>query len=109
YKAWRLSWSFHTNNYVERWHNQLKSFYLGRSRCCRVDQIVYTLVELVEIDYRQDALQVKYGFKHMSLSAHEKQRKKEANKIDFDVANSMIVFENGVLYYRSFTDCESGI
>ncbi|KAI7847585.1 hypothetical protein BDC45DRAFT_451617 [Circinella umbellata] len=96
-KTWRSSWSFHTNNYVESWHNQLKSFYLGRSRCCRVDRIVYTLVELVEIDYRQHALQVKYGFKHMSLSAHEKQRKKEANKIDFNIANSMIVFENGVV------------
>ncbi|KAI7849365.1 hypothetical protein BDC45DRAFT_573917 [Circinella umbellata] len=55
-KAWHSSWSFHTNDYIESRHDQLKSFYLGRSYCCHVDRIVYTLVELVAIDYCQDAL-----------------------------------------------------
>ena len=96
-KAWRSSWSFHTNNYVESWHNQLKSFYLGRSRCCRVDRVIYTLVDLVELDYRQEVLQVKFGFKSAWLSSHEKKRRKEANKIDFHVADTMIVFENDVV------------
>ncbi|KAG2215873.1 hypothetical protein INT45_003288 [Circinella minor] len=55
--------------------------------------IMLKVVELVEIDYRQDALQIKYSFKHMNLSAYKKQRKKEANKVALDVANSIITFE----------------
>lgn len=39
-----------TNNYVESWHNQLKTVYLGRQYLRRVDFLVYMLVEEVEID-----------------------------------------------------------
>ena len=96
-KAWHSSWSFYMNNYVESWHNQLKSFYLSRSHCCHVDRVIYTLVDLIELDYRQEALQVKFGFKSAWLSSHEKKRRKEANKVDFQVANTMIIFETGVV------------
>ncbi|KAI8889599.1 hypothetical protein K501DRAFT_315026 [Backusella circina FSU 941] len=49
--------SFHTNNLIESYHNQLKSFYLGRSRNVSVDRLVYVLSEIVTIDYRQESIQ----------------------------------------------------
>ncbi|KAI9468441.1 MAG: hypothetical protein EXX96DRAFT_105766 [Benjaminiella poitrasii] len=40
-----------TNNYIESWHNQLKTMYLKRKRNRRVDRLVYILVNDVEQDY----------------------------------------------------------
>ena len=81
-KTWRSSWSFHTNNYVESWHNQIKSFYLGRS-CCRVDRVIYTSVDLVELVPHQEALQVNFGFKSAWVSSHEKREEMEKTKLAF--------------------------
>ncbi|CEI92910.1 hypothetical protein RMCBS344292_07157 [Rhizopus microsporus] len=39
-KAWRQNVSFHTNNLIESYHNQLKTFYLGHSRSLRVDHLL---------------------------------------------------------------------
>lgn len=52
---------FHTNNLIESYHNQLKRFYLGRSRNHRVDRIIYLLSQVVALDYRQEALQLSLG------------------------------------------------
>ncbi|KAI8350365.1 hypothetical protein BD560DRAFT_310123, partial [Blakeslea trispora] len=43
-----------TNNYVESWHNQLKTTYLKRKANRRVDRLVYILVNDVEPDYIQN-------------------------------------------------------
>ncbi|CDH61222.1 hypothetical protein RO3G_15174 [Lichtheimia corymbifera JMRC:FSU:9682] len=43
-----------TNNYVESWHNQLKSVYLKRYRVHRLDYIVFVLVTKVEFDLLHD-------------------------------------------------------
>ncbi|KAG2200827.1 hypothetical protein INT47_001358 [Mucor saturninus] len=40
-----------TNNYVESWHNQLKTTYLGRKRNRRVDRLVFVLVKDVLSKY----------------------------------------------------------
>ncbi|KAI8880213.1 hypothetical protein K501DRAFT_275789 [Backusella circina FSU 941] len=39
-RAWRPSITFHTNNFIEFYHNILKTVYLGRSRDIRVDHLV---------------------------------------------------------------------
>ncbi|ORE12352.1 hypothetical protein BCV71DRAFT_269288 [Rhizopus microsporus] len=41
-KVWRSSTSFHTNNLIESYHNQLKTFYLGRARRRHCDSLIYT-------------------------------------------------------------------
>ncbi|CEI88911.1 hypothetical protein RMCBS344292_03287 [Rhizopus microsporus] len=51
FKAWKQNTSFHTNNLIESHHNQLKTFYLGRSRFLRVDRLVYLLSQVVALDY----------------------------------------------------------
>ncbi|CEG83866.1 hypothetical protein RMATCC62417_17733 [Rhizopus microsporus] len=48
-KAWRPSATFHTNNLIESYHNQLKMFYLGRARRSRCDFLIYTLQETLMI------------------------------------------------------------
>ncbi|KAI8079935.1 uncharacterized protein BX664DRAFT_252087, partial [Halteromyces radiatus] len=42
-KAYRQDATFHTNNYMESYHNQLKSYHFGRTRNKRVDRIIYLL------------------------------------------------------------------
>lgn len=43
-----------TNNFIESWHNQLKSIYLKRQRNRRIDRLLYILTEDVAIDLRLD-------------------------------------------------------
>ncbi|CEP08726.1 hypothetical protein, partial, partial [Parasitella parasitica] len=59
-KAWRQEATFHTNNLIESYHNQLKSIYLGRSRSLRVDRLLYVLSNIVSVDYHQDLLKSLY-------------------------------------------------
>ncbi|KAG2216820.1 hypothetical protein INT45_013892 [Circinella minor] len=57
-ERWNVSYQpevFHamqTNNYVESWHNQLKSCYLKRKRTHRLDVLVEVLVEEVAFDIK---------------------------------------------------------
>ncbi len=43
-----------TNNYIESWHNQLKSIYLKRQRNRRIDRLIFILTEDVAIDLKMD-------------------------------------------------------
>ncbi|KAL4212728.1 hypothetical protein AB4K20DRAFT_1967404 [Rhizopus microsporus] len=69
-KNWHLSFiacsernaSFHTNNLVESYHNQLKMFYLGRSCSLCVDRLVYVLSQVVALDYWQDTIKAAHVF-----------------------------------------------
>ena len=47
-----------TNNYIESWHNQLKTMYLERKRNRRVDRLIYILVEDVEYDYSNNVARI---------------------------------------------------
>ncbi|KAF7723032.1 hypothetical protein EC973_002408 [Apophysomyces ossiformis] len=47
-----------TNNYVESWHNQLKTTYLKRKHNRRVDRLLYILVHDVEFDYKINTARV---------------------------------------------------
>ncbi|ORE16062.1 hypothetical protein BCV71DRAFT_156406, partial [Rhizopus microsporus] len=40
-----------TNSFIESWHNQLKTVYLGRKRNRQVDRLISVLVDDVEPDY----------------------------------------------------------
>jgi hypothetical protein len=90
-RAWRLDATFDTNNYIESYHNQLKTFYFGRTRNSRVDRIIYILSQVVINDYRQEALQVQFGIKAFHLTKKEKKSKKLAYDIDIDNAIYMII------------------
>ncbi|KAL0073619.1 hypothetical protein F4703DRAFT_1745935, partial [Phycomyces blakesleeanus] len=98
-KAWRQAYSIlffcldticHTNNLIESYHNQLKSFYLGRSRDCRIDKIVYILSQLAERDYRQDTLETYFDIKSIRLSVADTERKRKASVIAIERANGLV-------------------
>lgn len=77
-----------TNNYVESWHNQLKTVYLQRKYPRRVDFLIYTLVEEVELDMvsmiKQRAL------RNGALTNHQRymlQKKKLANDLADEISD----------------------
>ncbi|KAI7870062.1 hypothetical protein BDF14DRAFT_230432 [Spinellus fusiger] len=75
---------------IESYHNQLKSFYLTRSRNKHVDRVVYTLSKLVVCDYRTEHVQVELGIREMKLTIAEMARRKAAESIDITTAHSMV-------------------
>ncbi|EIE76341.1 hypothetical protein RO3G_01045 [Rhizopus delemar RA 99-880] len=89
-QAWSQEASFHTNNLIESYHNQIKSFYLGRSRNLRVDHMLYLLTKVILVDYRQDSIRTYYGFQDAKLAAFEEKKRAKAYEINFDIACSMI-------------------
>ncbi|KAG1057928.1 hypothetical protein G6F43_000255 [Rhizopus delemar] len=64
HKRWSVAYvieehqNMHTNNYIESWHNQLKSVYLKRIRNRRLDRLVYILVNEVENDMKLEEARV---------------------------------------------------
>ncbi|ORE01006.1 hypothetical protein BCV72DRAFT_218091, partial [Rhizopus microsporus var. microsporus] len=89
-KAWRSDASFHTNNMIESYHNQLESFYLIRSPNKCVGRVVYTLVNVVLCDYRIEHVQVKFGLKVMPLTTEQSKREKKADEIELNAAQIMV-------------------
>ncbi|OAD68585.1 hypothetical protein PHYBLDRAFT_63506 [Phycomyces blakesleeanus NRRL 1555(-)] len=43
-----------TNNYIESWHNQLKTIYFGHTRIRRLDRLVFILTNNVEFFYDKE-------------------------------------------------------
>ncbi|CAO3664065.1 unnamed protein product [Rhizopus microsporus] len=104
-KAWKQTASFHTNNMIESYHNQLKTFYLGHSRSLRVDRLVYLLSQVVALDYWQDTIKAAHDFGGFRLTANEEKKGRAAYCIDYDVACSMIEqLEENVYQCRSFIE-----
>lgn len=71
-----------TNNYVESWHNQLKTVYLQRKYPRRIDFLIYTLVEEVELDMVSIIKQ--RAARNGALTNHQRpilQKKKQANDL----------------------------
>ncbi|CEG76618.1 hypothetical protein RMATCC62417_11490 [Rhizopus microsporus] len=106
-KTWRPSASFHTNNLIESYYNQLKTFYLGRARHSRCDFLIYALQETLMIDYRQETLKCLYGFQTVKLSPNDMKKKRLAYALDEDTATSMIQRsedDDDTYDCKSFTD-----
>ncbi|OAD73091.1 hypothetical protein PHYBLDRAFT_71578 [Phycomyces blakesleeanus NRRL 1555(-)] len=61
-KTWRLAATFHTNNLIESYYNQLKTFYLGRARFLQADKLIYLLAKVLTLDYRQENVKTLYEF-----------------------------------------------
>lgn len=55
-----------TNNFVESWHNQLKTFYLERRHNRRVDRLIYILVHDVQFDMDHNVERATHNIGRMS-------------------------------------------
>lgn len=108
-----------TNNYVESWHNQLKTTYLRRKQNKRVDRLIFILVKDVEYDYQNNVRRLMLNVGRMN----PEQRRVRAREITAEAINSesiddMIQQENesfyavqsfssnGIVYQVEVNDCQ---
>lgn len=76
-----------TNNYVESWHNQLKTTYLNRKRNRRVDRLVYILVNDVLPDYIQNINRMYLNIGRMS----PEERRRRVREMSAENVNEAIL------------------
>lgn len=114
-----------TNNYVESWHNQLKTTYLQRKKNRRVDRLVYILVNDVLPDYVQNINRMYLNIGRMSPEERRRrERKMRAEAINEEVVGTMVTeasdlgssneehgfrvnsFENENIYYEVIVEEE---
>lgn len=67
-----------TNNYIESWHNQLKTMYLNLKRNRRVDRFIYILVEDVEQDYINNVARISFKIGRMGPEERNRRRRQMA-------------------------------
>lgn len=67
-----------TNNFVESWHNQLKTFYLERRRNRRVDRLVYILVHDVQFDMEHNVDRAAHNIGRMSAGERQARQREVA-------------------------------
>ncbi|KAG1465875.1 hypothetical protein G6F46_000404 [Rhizopus delemar] len=80
-----------TNNYIESWHNQLKTMFLGRVRNKRLDKLVFVLVNDVEYYLNQEFERVVQGNGTMSpFFKQQRLRELEAEEVDEEARSDMM-------------------
>ncbi|OBZ81030.1 hypothetical protein A0J61_10920, partial [Choanephora cucurbitarum] len=80
-----------TNNYIESWHNQLKTVFLWREENRRLDKLVFVLVEEVEYFLRQEDDRILSNNGAMNkYQKMQKVREMEAEKLTADEVSAMI-------------------
>ncbi|KAI8322481.1 hypothetical protein EDC96DRAFT_596411 [Choanephora cucurbitarum] len=101
-----------TNNYIESWHNQLNTTYLGRKKNRRVDRLIYILVNDVEPDYISNVGRISLKIGRMGPQERRRRRKREiaAESINEAIIDMMIEetddveFANGKMKFCSRAD-----
>ncbi|KAG0184788.1 hypothetical protein DFQ28_010461 [Apophysomyces sp. BC1034] len=85
-----------TNNYVESWHNQLKSTYLQRKRNRRIDRLIYILVNDVEKDYMHNTRRIALNIARMGpTERHRRRRELLAEEVPETLLEDMIEMIDG--------------
>ncbi|KAL0088988.1 hypothetical protein J3Q64DRAFT_1697258 [Phycomyces blakesleeanus] len=99
-----LAATFHTNNLIESYHNQLKTFYLGRARSLRVDRLIYLLAKVLTLNYRQENVKMLYRFQSVCLTRQEEQKRRNIYMLDSNTAMEMVEkLSDTAFTCRSFT------
>jgi hypothetical protein len=105
YKRWSAAYvieehqNMRTNNYIESWHNQLKSVYLKRVKNRRLDRLIFILVNEVENDMKLEEARVSSEVGRMGPETRNR-RKREmiAAAIPDDRMKEMITKESETTY-----------
>ncbi|OAD75766.1 hypothetical protein PHYBLDRAFT_165752 [Phycomyces blakesleeanus NRRL 1555(-)] len=81
-----------TNNYIESWHNQLKTIYFGCTRIRRLDRLVFILTNDVEFFYDEEVERIHIQNGQMDPIENELARHSfSANTIQDDMLPFMII------------------
>jgi hypothetical protein len=93
-----------TNNYVESWHNQLKSHFLRGHNRGRGDRLIYVLSHDVDLFFQAEGMrsQVRFGRHSKGETFDKKQLKFLASKSQEDL-QAMVIFLDGKCVVRSFS------
>lgn len=102
-----------TNNYIEAWHNILKSSYLGSFRKQRTDILVHILLREILPDFRIKVARLTLGLERRRLNDSEKKQRRLCNEVSSERAATLVrrsVAEVGgakyteVIFVKSFTN-----
>ncbi|KAG1514525.1 hypothetical protein G6F53_003602 [Rhizopus delemar] len=105
YKKWSAAYvieehrNMRTNNYIESWHNQLKSVYLKRIKNRRLDRLVFILTNDVESDLKLDVERICFEVGRMGPELRRRrQREMVADSIPEDRMIEMISKDGDTQY-----------
>ncbi len=68
--------SMETNNYIESWHNQLKTTHLRRKQNRRMDRLIFILINDVEDYYLQNTQRLMLNVGRMGPEERKRRRNK---------------------------------
>ncbi|KAG1048091.1 hypothetical protein G6F43_009497 [Rhizopus delemar] len=93
FKLWPVSYqstiftNMEINNYVESWHNQLKTTYLGSKSNGRADRLIWILINDVEEDYQQNISRLLLNVGRMG----PEERRRRKRKMDTEAINENVL------------------
>ena len=67
--------SMFTNNYIESWHNQLKTVYFSRRRINRLDHLTFVLVNDVEFHFAEERERIMFNNGRMGPEQNEQAKR----------------------------------
>ncbi|CAO3631321.1 unnamed protein product [Mucor hiemalis] len=78
-------------NFVESWHNQLKSTYLERRRSRRIDRLVFILINDIDHDYIQNIDRIRSNIGRMDPEERVRRRREiNAEEINEAIMRTMV-------------------
>lgn len=95
-ERWSSAWrdfpheSIGTNNFIESWHNQLKTNYLGFMRRQRLDFLIHVLAKKVYPDFKHAHFQVLVGYAVRRKTKAERMARSKAMAWDIEDAQDMV-------------------
>ncbi|CAD6936245.1 unnamed protein product [Tilletia caries] len=105
-RAWRQEShrGVDTNNFIESWHNQLKTLYLGFMRKQGVDVLLWFLLRQCVQDYRTNELRVTLGLQACAMSKSDREAKKKALSLTYTEALAHVAqHDDGSIFVDSFS------
>ncbi|CEG76927.1 hypothetical protein RMATCC62417_11753 [Rhizopus microsporus] len=96
-----------TNNYIESWHNQLKTDYLQRKRNRRLDRLIFILVDDVHADFMHNTARMAANTGRMSSKTREVRKRviaaEEINELSLeDMVQRVYTDEEACYIVKSF-------
>ena len=96
-----------TNNYIESWHNQLKTNYLQIKRKRRLYRLIFILVDDVHTDFMHNTARMSANIGRMSSETREARKRmiaEEINELSLkDMAQKVYIEEEACYIVKSFT------
>ncbi|CEG80957.1 hypothetical protein RMATCC62417_15216 [Rhizopus microsporus] len=91
-----------TNNYIESWHNQLKTNYLQRKRNRRLDRLIFILVDDVHTDFMHNTARMVVNIGRMSSETREARKRmitaEESNELSLEDMVQKVYIDEEVCY-----------